>query len=319
MRRALPELVDDARTGRRMAIARLVSLFEDTRVACVEERACAIALLNDHEAPHAPILGLTGAPGAGKSTLLAACAPRWLARDPSLRLAILAVDPSSARSGGALLGDRTRMHGLEREPRLYVRSQASHLAVGGIGRDTPAVCRVLTRLFDVVIIETVGVGQNEIAVGDLADHVALVITPNGGDNIQYMKSGVMEIPDAFIVNKCDMSRHPMSAARALHASLTFNAPDRDVVPPIVSVSAATGYGVDACVTLLADLCRSPLTPAMLTDRETRHFVQWIRVEYGRAGIRALDAMDASPAQLVARAGGVDAAQAAFAAMWPTAP
>jgi LAO/AO transport system kinase len=200
------EVAERALGRGRHQVARLVSLVEDQRPAAAARRDEAFAVLAAAAAArgHQPhILGITGTPGSGKSSLLARLARRMIAVDSAVTVAIVAVDPSSPTSKGALLGDRTRMNLDPGERRVYFRSQASANALGGLAPSTYNVCHALSLIFDCVIVETVGIGQSEADIRHLADKVYLVLAPLGGDEIQYLKAGIIEIPDAFIVNKWD--------------------------------------------------------------------------------------------------------------------
>src|SRR4051794_15697645 len=179
-------------------VARLVTLVEREDERAPAERAEALVAIEDR--PLAPVVAVTGAPGVGKSTLLGALASA-LVQPGDRRLAIVAVDPSSAISGGALLGDRTRI----RVPsgRVFVRSQASQAMPGGLAPRTYPVVRTLRRLFDLVLLETVGVGQSEADVRHVADATYVLLQPLAGDALQHLKAGVMEIGDALVVTKCD--------------------------------------------------------------------------------------------------------------------
>jgi len=142
-----------------------------------------------------------------------------LTTNNELRIAILAIDPSSQQSGGSILGDRTRMHSGTKNKNLFFRSQASNLELGGITHNTFQAARLLRHLFDLVIIETVGIGQNEIGIQYMSDHTFLLMQPLAGDQIQFMKAGIMEIPDSFVVNKCDEERLARTSYHMLRASL----------------------------------------------------------------------------------------------------
>ncbi|MCB9508447.1 MAG: protein kinase, partial [Myxococcales bacterium] len=280
-------LVAAAARGERRALARLVSVFEDSRTDAAARRREALAALDERgAAPRALCVGFTGTPGAGKSSLLGVVAKALVERDPTLSVAVVAVDPASVLSGGALLGDRTRVTFPAGERRLYFRSQSSERALGGLGRTTFHVCRVLERLFDVLFVETVGIGQSEIEVREFADRVYLVLQPLAGDQVQFMKAGIMEIPDAFVVNKCDEERAARRSLHALRASLSFARPGDDDRLPIFSTSAATGLGVDA---LVEDIARSrtSIAPRGLTAAARAHFERWVATGYGELGLRYL--------------------------------
>jgi LAO/AO transport system kinase len=199
VRRAVdvPALVDSARAGSPRAVARLISLVEDGHPALREVMAAL--------APHsgsAHVIGLTGSPGVGKSTSTTALVGAF--RERGLRVGVLAVDPSSPFSGGALLGDRVRMQDHALDPEVYIRSMASRGHLGGLSWTTPQAIRVLDAAgCDIVLVETVGVGQSEVEIAGLADTSVVLLAPGMGDGIQAAKAGILEIGDVFVVNKSD--------------------------------------------------------------------------------------------------------------------
>src|SRR4029453_7370078 len=203
-------------------LARLITLVEQASDAGRTRRAALfrhLAVHPDRYPVRARVIGITGTPGSGKSTLIGQLALELLGTGPEVRVAVLAIDPSSARSGGALLGDRLRTHFPVGEPRIFFRSQATQGDLGGVGRRTFAVTRLLRHLFDFVFVETVGVGQSEIEVTALADATALVLQPLAGDHVQFLKAGIMEVPDVYVVNKCDEEKLARRSVHELHAAL----------------------------------------------------------------------------------------------------
>ncbi|MCG8610201.1 MAG: hypothetical protein MI864_06660 [Pseudomonadales bacterium] len=214
--------VEKALDLEKWSIARLVSVFEtDTAQASVCRTTVEAALAErSGQCRNAYIVGITGTPGAGKSSLIGVLCRQILMTHPTLSVAVLAVDPSSPESGGALLGDRTRVQLPVGEKRLFFRSQSTGLSLGGIGAKTFQVIRLLRHLFDLVIIETVGIGQNEVNVQKICHHVQLVLQPFSGDQVQFMKAGVMEIPDSFVINKCDETQMAQESLHMLSTSLT---------------------------------------------------------------------------------------------------
>lgn len=307
---ALDELVAGAIALEKWPLARLVRLFEDARPEAVPGKAAAIAALEAHGAlPRAMVAGFTGTPGSGKSTLVGELAARMVARDPAVSVAVLAIDPSSHRSGGSILGDRTRVHFPIGERRLYFRSQPSDRELGGMGRATYPVVRVLERLFDYVFVETVGIGQSEVEIERLADRVYLVLQPLGGDHIQFMKAGIMEVPHAFILNKCDVGAAARRSYHALRASIDFARPGEASPPPIFRTSALSGEGLDD---VLADLAahRTVRDPAGRRERDRYFLEKWVRDEYGRFGLELLERQGGAEG-LLARAATFEAAQAAY--------
>lgn len=292
------DLIARARQRDKRSVGRLISLFEDPRPAAAGERARVTAALA--AAPTARFIGITGTPGAGKSTLIGQLALRLIAADPKVSVAVLAIDPTSQVSGGALLGDRTRVSFPPAEDRLFFRSQATDGDLGGIGRATFQVCRLLRHLFDLVIVETVGIGQSEIEIQHLVDWIYLVLQPLAGDEVQFMKAGIMEIPDAFILNKCDQKQAATRSYHALQASLSLARPGGGN-PPIHRTSARTGEGLDE----LAAEILTVRPRGDFTSRERHFFGRWLRDEYGRAGAKLLAERD-----LLTETGDYDEAQAA---------
>jgi LAO/AO transport system kinase len=305
------ELVAGAVAREARATARLVTLFEDQRPSAAPTRARAIAALESAGCrPGAAFVGITGTPGAGKSTLIAETIPRLSAAHPDLRIAILAVDPSSPESGGSLLGDRTRMRKPTDPRKVYFRSQPSSMELGGMGRSTFQVCRLLDRLFDLVLVETVGIGQNEVEVSHLADVVYLVLQPLGGDEVQFLKAGIMEIPDVVVLNKCDAGDAAARSLRALRAGLSLSRPGHERIP-ILRTSGVTGEGIDELAAAWASHVRTG-RGAGLAAREPYHFARWVLDEFGRHGLRALESLGGASALLL-REGGWEPAQVALGA------
>ncbi len=244
---ALEPLVAAFREGKRAALARAISLVEDEREGFQE-------LLHEllRAGPRAGRLGITGPPGAGKSTLLAALAGAY--RAAGERVGVVAVDPTSPFSGGALLGDRIRMNDLATDPGIFIRSMATRGSLGGLATTT----REVTDLMDAfelerVLVETVGVGQTELEISGTADTVAVVLVPESGDAIQAMKAGLMEIADVFVVNKADRpgadrlikeirTALHLRAGEAMHGVPAHHGVD---APPSAACAAEGGAGTAA--------------------------------------------------------------------------
>ncbi|MGV6846912.1 MAG: methylmalonyl Co-A mutase-associated GTPase MeaB [Marinibacterium sp.] len=232
--------------GDRRVLARAITLAESSRA---DHRAMTVALMNRLRGSgrSAIRIGLSGTPGVGKSTFIESFGMMLV--EQGLRVAVLAVDPSSARSGGSILGDKTRMENLSRQSRAFIRPSPSQTQLGGIARRTREVVTLCEAAgFDVVIIETVGVGQSETMVADLSDVFALLIAPAGGDDLQGVKRGIMEIADLVLVNKADGDLKPEAtrtcADYAGALGLMRRRPqDPDGFPKAMMVSARTGEGL----------------------------------------------------------------------------
>ena len=235
-------LAERVRSGDRGGVAQALNLVDDGRAT---RRAEALELLDALEG-HAKgrRIGITGAPGAGKSTLLDVLATRLCSRGRSV--AILAIDPSSRKTGGALLGDRFRMGAAARDSGVFFRSLAARDQLGGLSEVTGASLDVLAAAFDTVFVETVGVGQSEAGIVDLVETLVFVAQPAAGDLVQFMKAGILEWPDVFFVNKSDLSELAQRTATELRAGIELGRPNRPGErPPVLCGSARDGIGVDA--------------------------------------------------------------------------
>ncbi len=228
------------------------------------------------------IVGITGPPGAGKSTLLSELINRWRARDKSV--AVLAIDPSSKRSGGSLLGDRARMAVDSRDADVLVRSSATATRLGGLAPTTRESAIALAAAFDIVIVETVGVGQSETDIAELADITVVIVQPASGDTLQFIKSGVMEIPDILVVTKADLGQIALNASRDLNAALRSLGANT----PVLRVSSiAPPTGVDE----LIDAVEGAFEELDVTARraEVRRYaaLDAFAHEHGERGLRSL--------------------------------
>ena len=266
----VPALVEAARAGAPRAVARLISLVEDGHPALREVMAAL--------APHtgrAHIFGITGSPGVGKSTITNALVGALRARGK--RVGILAVDPSSPFSGGALLGDRIRMQDHALDPGVYIRSMASRGHLGGLSWTTPQALRVLDAAgCDVVVVETVGVGQSEVEVAGLADTTLVLLAPGMGDGIQAAKAGILEIGDIFVVNKADRDgadatvrdiRHMISMGDRSEPNLWRS--------PVLKTVAARDDGVAEVMAAIEDHFAWMEASGTLRDRRVRRAVDEI--------------------------------------------
>jgi LAO/AO transport system kinase len=286
------------------AAAAVLNLLESRAPAA---RAQADALLKaaspaqlGGEAP-AHIVGVTGPPGVGKSSLLSQLVAAW--RRQGRSVAVLAVDPTSRRSGGALLGDRARIEVDPGDRAGFVRSTAAGGRLGGLAAPTRAAAGALAVAFDVVVIETVGVGQSETEVADVADTVAVVVQPASGDVLQFLKAGIMEVPDVLVVAKADLEAAARRAVSDLRAALqSLGATDTAVVP-VSSVPPPTG--IEQLVEAL-DAHRDSLdVPARRLRARRMHALADFLAEHGERGLRALGGRRAAEQFLAQQDRGLD--------------
>lgn len=301
-------LVERALAFHTLSISDLVAVFEDARPSAVARRREALAELDRQSMTRGRIVGITGTPGSGKSTLIGRIGVE-LHQQHGLSVAVVAVDPSSLVSGGALLGDRVRVRFPVDRPELYFRSQASETELGGLGPDTFQVCRALHHVFDIVIVETVGIGQSEVDVRWLCDRMYLVLQPLGGDEVQMLKAGIMEVPDVIVVNKCDEEVAARRLVVSLGSSLPLSRPFGAGPPPVMLTSALSGVGIEAlCTDLVSQIKRGELV-----HKEAHFFSRWVKSEWGRIGLAVLDDELGGAERFVAAAGGFDEAQGTFGA------
>jgi LAO/AO transport system kinase len=283
----------------------VLNLLESAAPADVEQAAALLAEVSPAalggEAP-AHVIGVTGPPGAGKSTLLSALLHAW--RASGRTAAVLAVDPSSRRSGGSLLGDRARIEFDPSDRGTLIRSMAAEQRLGGLARATRVSADALAAAFDVVVIETVGVGQSETDVADVVDTVALIVQPGSGDVLQFLKSGIMETPDVLVVTKADLGQIAMRARRDLSAALRSLGSSR---APVLAVSAlAPTSGIDELVAAL-DKHRADLDVGRRRLHARRAgALSDFAIEHGERGLRALGGRRAAQDLLDAQDASMDA-------------
>lgn len=283
-------LVERARAGDRRSLARLVSRVEDDTT---EGRAALADVY--HAGGSAWITGITGAPGAGKSTLVDQLVDHAVVHGNA---AVIAVDPSSPFTGGAVLGDRIRMQRHTDDPRVYIRSMANRGHLGGLADATPRVVALLDGLgFDDVIIETVGVGQAEVEVAGSADSVVVVVNPGWGDSVQAAKAGLLEIGDVFVVNKADRpGAH--EAVTDLNRMLDVG-PERVWRPPVLTTIAVDGTGIGELLAAIADHRRHLVDSDTLARRRRDRAMREIEAAV-RAGLRRKGQFDDAGAAILDR-------------------
>jgi LAO/AO transport system ATPase len=282
------ELILGSKNLEKFSLAKAISLLE--REDSPAKRAKLFPMLSEMGLSESKgyTIGITGTPGAGKSSLISEICKHFLAVDPTRSLAIVAIDPSSNISGGSILGDRTRVILPRRENRIYFRSQASQLELGGVNPYTYHVIRYLRHFFDFVLVETVGIGQNEIEVSLLTDYSFLVMQPLGGDQVQFMKSGIMEVPDAFIINKCDEIELANSSYHLLLSTLEFlkDILPNQKLPPVFKTSVVKKFGIN-------EVWDFVVKKPQKKDHQKEVIYQlekWVRNEYGRYGVRIFKSM-----------------------------
>ena len=239
--------LDRARAGDTRALARLISLVEN-------ESPRVRPLIKDllHSAGTARVIGLTGAPGVGKSTVTGALVAAFRSLEPGgYRVAVLAVDPSSPFTGGALLGDRIRMQAHATDDHVFIRSMANRGQLGGLAAATPQAIRVLDAAgFDLILVETVGVGQDEVDIASLADSVIVLLAPGMGDAIQAAKAGILEVADLFVVNKADKPDSQQVVRDLRNMIALADRGEGGWKPPIVSTVAVRNEGIQELVSRL---------------------------------------------------------------------
>ncbi len=278
----LDQLLARFEAGDKVALARLITLIENraAEVSLVMERIYA-------RTGHAHIIGITGPPGAGKSTLINRLVAKYRALDKMV--AVVAIDPSSPFSGGAVLGDRIRMTDHYKDSGVYIRSLSTRGSHGGLSRAAREIVKLLDAFgHDVIIVETVGVGQTELAVMDVAHSTVVVTVPEGGDAIQVMKAGLNEIADIFVVNKADRE-----GADRLKAELELNVhlrPAGGWRPPVLLTQAAHDKGLDELVATLSkhiEYLRSHPDPEIERERRSREFFDVLAAQLEERAARAL--------------------------------
>ncbi len=274
-------------------LGRAVTLVESTKA---DDRESATELLQ-RLLPHtggARRVGITGVPGVGKSTFIDALGTYLTSQDH--RVAVLAVDPSSSVSGGSILGDKTRMPNLAIDDAAYIRPSPSSGSLGGVTRTTRETMTVVEAAgFDVVLVETVGVGQSEIAVADMVDFFLVMMLPGAGDELQGIKKGVLELADALVVNKADGGNEiaAQRAVRDYRAALAMTAPDNpNWVPPVLAVSAIEGTGLDQVWEQIQAYFQALTDAGELISLRADQQVRWM---WAMVEDRLRDRLQASPA------------------------
>jgi len=266
---SVPDLIERLKNGEVRALARAISWIEN-------ESAQGIELLDAiyPDTGNAYRIGISGPPGAGKSTLVDALTEQLL--DAGSTVGIIAVDPTSPFTGGALLGDRVRMQRLGTREGAFIRSMATRGGLGGLSRSAPSVAAAMDASgLDYVIFETVGVGQSELDIAEAADTTVIVLVPESGDSIQAMKAGLMEIGEIFVVNKADRDGADMTEAE-ITSMLTLKEDPTGWHPPVLKTTASTGEGVDAVVATIEKHRRFLVDGGLIQQRRRDNFKSQVR-------------------------------------------
>jgi LAO/AO transport system kinase len=292
------------REGDLSAAPAALNLLESTAAADREQTGMLLAEVSPAalggEAP-GRVIGVTGPPGAGKSTLLSALLEQW--RQSERTVAVLAVDPSSRRSGGSLLGDRARIESDPADRGVFIRSTSAGERLGGLAWATRAAAHALAAAFDIVVIETVGVGQAETEVADVADTVAVVVQPGSGDVLQFLKAGIMEIPDVLVVTKADLGEIAARTARDVSAAVRSLG---STATRVVAVSSlAPRQGIEELIAALDEHNDGGDVAARRLRARRANALSDFLHEHGEAGVRALGGRRAAERLLAEQAPALD--------------
>lgn len=287
--------------GDKRFIAGVLNMLEERGASCFERNKELIGLLGSHARPGRHVVGITGPPGSGKSTLMSRLISEYRLRGKTV--GVIAVDPSSRRSGGALLGDRARIMHESSDEGLFIRSMAAGMHLGGLAWKTRHCLTVFEAVYDIIILETVGVGQSETEVGHVADSVAFVAQPGSGDLLQFIKAGIMEIPHVIVINKADQKALATRAMSDLMIAKAFSQSALDGWElQIIMTSAMEGWGQKELVDFLEAHQQFLIDNGLLGELRRRNRVEWIRMlfkeRFGDYGMEVLGG-EASVQRLIA--------------------
>ena len=281
--------LDEILKGEKAAVAQALNLLEDKKPSSLARRVKLVETLSLNAKPERHVIGITGPPGVGKSTLLSRIIPIY--RDQKKSIGIITVDPSSKMSGGALLGDRTRISYDPKDTDIFIRSMAAGRHLGGLAWRTRQCLTLFESIYDRIIIETVGVGQSETEIEDVVDTVVSVVQPGSGDVLQFMKAGIMEIPHILVMNKADRKSLAEKSKNDLEAVASIASTDMEGWNLALSMtSALEGWGVDALVTAI-EKHGFYLNERNISEKRRQNRIKWVhmifRERFGSFGVDML--------------------------------
>jgi len=281
--------LDEILKGEKAAVAQALNLLEDKKPSSLARRVKLVETLSLNAKPERHVIGITGPPGVGKSTLLSRIIPIY--RDQKKSIGIITVDPSSKMSGGALLGDRTRISYDPKDTDIFIRSMAAGRHLGGLAWRTRQCLTLFESIYDRIIIETVGVGQSETEIEDVVDTVVCVVQPGSGDVLQFMKAGIMEIPHILVMNKADRKSLAEKSKNDLEAVASIASTDMEGWNLALSMtSALEGWGLDALVTAI-EKHGLYLNERNISEKRRQNRIKWVhmifRERFGSFGVDML--------------------------------
>jgi LAO/AO transport system kinase len=283
-------LANAIKRGERVAVAQALNLLDDQRNSARDKSSELLSVLQSKQrSSRGQLVGITGPPGVGKSSLSAALIALW--RDRGLRVGVLAVDPSSPISGGALLGDRLRMQSIAEDDGIFIRSLSNRGQFGGLSAEVWPMSIVMLAGFDIVLIETVGVGQREVDISRMCDTTCYVAQPGSGDSVQFLKAGILEVPHILVVNKEDMGAVAQRTLAELGAALNREHPDGHWQVPVVATSATHNSGIEALADIMVRHYEVLQSRELLASRQNSYQAYWIvkqlQEEFGSFGLAQL--------------------------------